>query len=179
MNWYHIILSQYKTKPQEFEDIFGFSRYDLPKVIKKDPPEFKEIEITLYRGFDVDLNKLKREGNLYILSPEKSEQGVLWFTHSLMTSPNPIEYVKGRGKYILTYPLKVQKHFQKIYLDNGDISERVPEEILDKSEPTENSSFWGGIELPPGFYFSYKTQKFIICDHPIAINPKMIVEDNS
>ena len=38
----------------------------------------------------------------------------------------------------------------------------------------ENCRFYAGIELPEGWYFSYKVQKHIVCDTPIVVSPDMI-----
>lgn len=167
MNWYK--LSQSDT----FQDWFGkeIDRIKKVKVISKDKSFYKIITLTLYRGFNANLNSLKQINGNYILSPKKSEQGVLWFSQYLKDA-------QGRGKYILEYPLEgVKKHLQKIHYSDGHVSEMVPQEILDQSKPTENSKFWAGYELPEGWLFSYKTQKFIIRTEDLIVSPNMIKRD--
>ena len=177
MSWYK--LSYKKASPIDFEGMFGKDYIkNMPKIIEKSDPQVKEQIITLYRGFDADLENVEKIDGNYILRPEKCEQGVLWFTHSLMGNIHPIEYVKGRGKYILTYPIKVKKHYHEVFFDNGSKSSSIPDEIIDLSDPFNNSKYWMGIELPDGFYFSYKTEKFIISEIPIVINTEMIQEDD-
>ena len=166
MNWFKA--SQSNT----FQDWFGeeMEKEKRRSVVSKDPPSSKNLIITLYRGFDADLNKLKRSGENYIFSPEKSEQGAIWFSRS-------INVAKGRGKYILEYPLNCIKHFQTVHFNDGSAYDDIPKEITEKSNPTENCKFFGGIELPEGWLFSYKVEKHIICTIPILIKPEMIKLD--
>ena len=163
MNWY-------KTAQNKFlEDLFGEDYSpESRKVVKKSDPYFETMTLTLYRGFDADLNTLKKVGNNYVLSPAKSEQGVLWFSQR-------IEIAKGRGQYILEYQLEgVKQHLQKIYYADGKVTETTPQEAYDQNCPTENCKFWRGYELPDGWLFSYKTQKYIICSKEIYVSPDMI-----
>lgn len=153
--------------------------FNLPKksVVRKDPPQSESHTLTLYRGFDADISKLEKRNGNYILSPHKSEQGVLWFTHDLINAYNAREYVSGRGKYILEYPLQCLKHYQRIHYNDGSHYDDIPQEISEKSEPTENCKFYRGYELPDGWFFSYKMEKFIICTIPIEVSSAMISED--
>lgn len=145
-----------------------FDNINTTEVVSKDAPSSKKITINLYRGFNGDLNKFQKDtqGN-FIFSPRKSEQGVLWFSRSL-------DVALGRGEHLLTYPLTVTKHFQKVNLSNGSSYEDVPDEILSLSKPTENCRFYGGIELPEGWLFSYKVEKHIICTKDISVATGMI-----
>jgi len=156
-----------------FEDLFGPDE-DRPTIIDTGPPRQQRYIIELYRGFDVDLSKLKRQDGYLILSPAKSEQGLIWFTHNLIRGYDPIDYVKGRGAYLLTYPLHCVRHFQEIHWSDGTTSTRVPDEILELTEPTENCRYHMGIELPHGWVFSYKTEKFIGCSVELKITPDML-----
>jgi len=173
MSWYKF------SKAINFEEMFGFPRESLPKIKSRSESKKEKYTITLYRGFDADLNNLEKIGDSYILSPEKCEQGVLWFTHSLMSDPDPLEYVKGRGKYILTFPIEVERHYKEIIWENGKVSRTIPEEIIELANPYENSKYHMGIELPDGFFFSYKTQKFIISEIPIVVRKEMIIKDET
>lgn len=117
-----------------FEDMFG--KRDKPsKVIKVDPPAKKEITLDLYRGFDADIDSLEKQGDAYILSPHKSEQGAIWFSQWLRDA-------KGRGEWILKYQLKAIKHYQRKHTDDGSYFDDIPQEILDKETPMENSNIW-------------------------------------
>ena len=143
-------------------------------AVKTDPPQSESYTLTLYRGFDADLNKLRRSNGNYILSPHKSEQGVIWFTHALINGYDPKEYISGRGQYTLEYPLVCKRHFQRVHYDDGSHYDDIPEGILAKSEPTENCRFYRGFELPEGWFFSYKMEKFIVCTIPLIVSPSML-----
>ena len=158
-------------KAQSLDDLFDFSPR---KIAKTDPPRTESYTLTLYRGFDADLEGLEKSNDGYVLSPHKSEQGVMWFTHDLIRGYDAKEYVSGRGKYLLTYPLDCLRHLQTIHYEDGSSYDTTPQEILDKSEPTENCRFHAGFELPEGWFFSYKTEKFIVCTIPISVSPGMI-----
>jgi len=174
MNWFKELKFGYKTSQSDtFQDWFGkeMDKSKGVKVVSKDKPFYKTITLTLYRGFDANIDSLKQVNGNYILSPKKSEQGVLWFSQYLRDA-------QGRGKYILEYPLEgVKKHLQKIHYSDGHESEMTPQEILDQSKPTENSKIWQGYELPEGWLFSYKTQKFIIRTEDLIVAPNMIKRD--
>jgi len=149
----------------------------LPNEIRRDPPATRPMTLTLYRGFDADLDELEKVDGGYELSPKRSEQGVLWFTHQMINGYDPIEYVTGRGKYILTYPLECTRQYQRVYYDDGEYRDDIPEEIREQTNTMENCRFYGGVELPDGWFFSYKTEKFIVCTIPIVVTPDMIKED--
>lgn len=145
------------------------------KVVKKDHPRVINITLPLYRGFDADLNKIKRnDQGLLIFSPAKSEQGLLWFTHMLIGAHDPVEYAKAHGEWLLSYPLDCRRHIERIWYDDGDYYDDIPEEIRVKSIPTENCKYYMGIELPDGWIFSYKSQKFIGCSKQLLVNMEMI-----
>ena len=172
MNWYskYSQKSFYTTPQPKLDDLFG--NETKKKEVNKDAPSTKNITLQLYRGFDADLSHLEKSGQNYILSPVKCEQGLLWFSRNIRDA-------QGRGKYILEYQLQCIKHFQTIKYNDGSSYEQVPQEILDKSNPTENSNIWQGIELPDGWFWSYKTEKHIVCSKNIVVSPNMIKLDNS
>lgn len=160
MNWY-------KKSNKALDDLFN----EPPKkTVSVDAPVAKPVTLTLYRGFDVDMSKLKRSGNGYILSPERSEQGAMWFSRNKNEAT-------GRGSHLLTYPLQCIRHIQTQHYDDGSTYDLTPQEIQDKAQPTENCRFWGGLELPDGWFFSYKTQKYIICTKPLVVTQDMISLD--
>ena len=144
------------------------------QVVKKDTSKVSDYVLELYRGFNLNLDELKKEGNYYILSPKKSEQGLIWFTHKFIVHYNPIEYAAGHGNYFLTYPLHCKKHTQTITWSDGHTTEQTPEEFQKKEVPTSNCRFYYGIELPEGWVFSYKMEKFIGCSQEIRITKDMI-----
>lgn len=157
-----------------FEDMFGDGWKNRPKVLRRDPPQAVPYTLTLYRGFNVDLDALEREGEYLVLSPKRSEQGLIWFTHNFIRGYDPIEYVKGRGEYILTYPLKCKRHIQVIHYDDGSTVDMIPQETMDKTNPYENCPFHMGIELPKGWVFSYKMEKFVGCSNKLRITRDML-----
>ena len=178
----------------KLNDIFGDDwLIDKPKrkVVERRPPDSKPITIDLYRGFVLDLDKAQREDGKIVLSPKKSEQGLMWFTHKYVSvnvagggsSPDYIEYAISSAKkhdqgdqYLLTYPLKCIKHFQTKVYDDGSTYDVIPDEILDKTIPTENCRFHMGIELPQGWVFTYKYEKFIGCGIDILIDESMLTK---
>ena len=162
MNWY---------KKSNNQDDF-FSNLKNRKIIKRDLPSVRTKMINLYRGFNIDFNKIKKENGYYILSPKKCEQGFLWFAHDLQYDVK--KYYVGRGEYVLTYPLEIKEHYETVYWDDNSTSESVPKNINDLSQPTENCKYWGKYELPNGFLFSYKTEKHIVCEIDLKINDSMI-----
>ena len=154
----------------DFEDMFG----DITprQEVKRYPPQTEYIVLTLHRGFDADLEKMERQGNDFIFRPEKCEQGVIWFSQNE-------EDAQGRGQYLMTYPLVAKRHYERVWYEDEDFLGRkyyddIPEEIREKTNPYENCRFHAGIELPEGWYFSYKVQKHIVCDTPIKVSPDMI-----
>jgi hypothetical protein len=169
---------EYQAKEKKiFIDMFGddyspeaMREREKHKVISS--PQKKSVILKLYRGF----NYLPESSNgTYTLSPQNSEQQVLWFTHNLLRNINPIEYAEGHGKYLLTYPLEVIKHFQTISYDNSNESyDVIPKEIEEKINTFENCRYYLGYELPNGWFFSYKDEKFIVCTIPIVITKNMI-----
>lgn len=152
------------------------SFFDGPKskIISVSEPKEENFVLKLYRGFDVEIDKLRKEGRFYVLSPNKSEQGLIWFTHDYIRGYDPIEYVKDRGSHILTYHLKCKKHFEEVHWDDGSTSTRTPEHIDELTNPYEDCQFYMGIELPNGWVFSYKNEKFIGCSKELKIIPDML-----
>lgn len=158
MNWLQ------KTSNDLFEDMFNTpSRQE----VRRDPPQQEPITLTLYRGFDASLNELERSGDGFILSPHKSEQGVIWFSRN-------IEDANWRGQWLLTYPLQVIKHTERVYYDDGSHSDDIPDSVHAQCSPSENCRFYGGIELPEGWFFSYKVEKHIVCSIPIRVTEDML-----
>lgn len=151
-----------------------FTNTPRREEVSTDPPTRKPLTLMLYRGFDVDLNQLQKSGNGYILSPHRSQQGAMWFTHQFISGYDPIQYVSGRGSHLLTYPLQCFKHRQVVHYNDGSTYEQIPDNIIAQTTPSENCRFYMGIELPEGWMFSYKMEKFIICTIPITVTPDMI-----
>jgi len=142
-----------------FQDMFNApSRQE----VRRDPPQQESVTLTLYHG-----SKWKELGNDLVLDPNKSEQGALWF--SLQTDD-----AKWRGPWLVTYPLKVIKHIERVYYDDGSTYDDIPKQIKNVCEPIENCRFYSGIELPEGWFFSYKVEKHIICTIPLKINRDML-----
>lgn len=177
MNWYRIICAEEQLVPtQKLPSITDdwFSDIKPHTEVRRDVPQSRSVTLTLYRGFNVDLDKLQKSGNGYLLSPAKSEQGAMWFTHKLINGYDPLRYVTGRGSHLLTYPLQCIKHYQTVHYDDGSSYEEIPEEIQSQTDGLENCRFYRGYELPNGWFFSYKTEKFIICTIPIIVTADMI-----
>lgn len=169
----------YKIGSKDFEDMFSDNSPVAKEVSRETISE--PYVLMLYRGFDFNPDKIEVRGEKYVLSPKKSEQGMMWFAHKLQnTSTSPIEYVKGRGAYILEYPLEIRKFYDLVKLDDG--RERIePPKGMDFPDPTQNQRVMCSgacYELPEGFVFSYKIEKFIGCTMDLLVDPCMIHKDN-
>jgi len=158
----------------DFEELFGSNG---PEIISISEPQQIDYTLELYRGFNVQINNLEKRGPYYILSPKKSEQGLIWFTHNLIRAYDPKEYVQGRGSHLLTYPLQCVRHLQNVKWSDGTVSTKVPEEIKELTIPTDNCQYHMGIELPLGWVFSYKHEKFVGCSIEIKITPDMLTRN--
>lgn len=131
--------------------------------------------IQLYRGFSFNPDELEQNGNDFILSPKRSEQNLIWFAHQFSNIyMNPEEFASRYGDHILIYPLQCTFYSQTVTYDDGTSTQQIPEEIGNKSIPTENCPFYRGFELPKGWFFSYKTEKHIVCDHKITVKKEWI-----
>lgn len=173
MGWY----KRANDKPQRYQDELSDwfdSTLTEPqrKEISRDAPRTEPVVLTLYRGFDADLNALQKSGNQYILNTDRSDQGVLWF--SCPNFQNNALETATRGQYLLTYPLNAVRHIETIHYSDGSTYNNIPDAIHEQAQPTENCRFHAGYELPDGWAFSYKTQKYIICFQPLRIDPGMI-----
>lgn len=180
---------QYCLENNILDDLFADTRAKIQKrgkpvkrVRKSEPFTFE-----LYRGFDANLDYLELEGDKLVLSPKQSEQGMLWFTHMFINQNHhrAKDYVKGRGKWLLTYPLQATKHYDEVTYEDGSVERATPQDIYNKAEPTENSRYYctGGmegsycLELPPGWYFTYKMEKFIGTTNKLAVPRHMITRN--
>jgi|19_taG_2_1085344.scaffolds.fasta_scaffold01192_5 hypothetical protein len=162
-------------RAQDAWDLFGDTP-PRPKLVETQPPTIIPYKLDLYRGFDADMGEIDQRDGQYVLSPRKSEQGLIWFTHKLISGYDPIEYVTGRGAFLLTYPLECVRHIERKIYDDGSHHDFIPEAILDATDPTSNSQFYLGVELPDGWIFSYKMEKFIGCNTELLVTPDMITK---
>lgn len=147
---------------------------ELTKPVSQSELNHKKDTLMLYHGFN-NLQNIKKDN--YTLDPKKSEQGVLWFTHQYQkTNSSPIEYASSKGNYLLSYPIEIDVFWFDVTQNNGNVIKKSPENMA--CDPTENCNtlcLWDKcIKLPPGFSFSYKNEKFIVCERPIHISPSMI-----
>jgi len=159
---------------QNTKDLFADFDISHRKIVEVQQPTAVPYKLKLYRGFDANLDDIHRHKNHFILSPEKSEQGLLWFTHKLISNYDALEYAKNKGNYLLTYPLDCVRHTQRKIYDDGSYRDEIPQKIQDATDPTSNSQFHMGIELPSGWIFSYKTEKFIGCSKELLITSGML-----
>ena len=144
------------------------------EIVSVGKPRQEPYVLELYRGFDVNVDKLQRRGQYFILSPKKSEQGLIWFTHNLIRGYNPKEYVRGRGSHLLVYPLHCKRHLQDVLWSDGETTTKTPDDISARTESTENCRYHMGVELPEGWVFSYKHEKFVGCSIEIEITSDML-----
>ena len=159
----------YEKAQDEFDGLFG----PVSEVVHIDPPKQELVVKTIYRGFDAEIDKIdKTPDGKFILDPKKCEQNSLWFSDRRADA-------EGRGEFILEYQLPCVKHSQKKIRDDGSSFDVVPEEIEAQTEPTENCRFHMGVELPEGWFFSYKVQKYIICTIKIEIEQGSVSKDQT
>jgi len=165
-----------------FEDMFSNDIFDVEawkqqikergKVVST-KRESEKSELFLYHGF----NKDPRSFN-YEFDPSKSEQGLLWFTHNMISMYNPYEYAASRGKYVLTYKLPIQKASDIVTYENGSNERKAPQDLVNQYDGTSNSNMrpWHDsvIVLPKNWFFTYKTEKFIGTTEKLKVNPNMI-----
>ena len=149
-------------------------------VISRWEPTRTPVTLKLYRGFHGPLRRFTRlETGEYLFDPSQNQQGVLWFTHKLIYrhSKDYIAYARQHGTHLITYPLECWRHEQIEHLADGTTRSVVPDEIEalgDTPEGAEGSRFWRGYEVPAGWFFSYKIERFICCDRELAVSPRMI-----
>jgi len=165
------------------DDMFADTAAKLKKrgsEVRRDR-QTEPYSFDLYRGFDDKEGTLQPKldaGENVILSPKQSEQGMMWFTHQFINGYNAKEYVSGRGELLLTYPLRAMKHYDNVTYEDGSAETRAPEEVQNKVQQTENSRWacFGSycLELPSGWFWSYKTEKFITTTNKITAHPSMI-----
>ena len=171
---------EYMEQNDIFDDMFAATKSKIKKRgrVVKSQRKTETYTFDLHHGSKADLNSLEKEGNNFILSPEKSEQGLLWFTHIFIRGYDPIEYAKAHGNWVLTYPLEATKHYDEVEYEDGSIESKSPEEIIEKADPLKNNRFscFGTycIELPEGWYWAYKMEKFIGTTNTVSFSPNMI-----
>jgi hypothetical protein len=165
-----------------FEDFFKETPEEKAerqrKALRKKVKEQKVSEpyqMTLYRGFNLDPNSIP---DTMVLDPTRSEQGLIWFTHIFVRGYNPVEYAKNHGTVLLTYSLACKRHSLLVDYDDGSQEVESDPEMSAKAVGHENSRFlvsWPYcIELPEGWFFTYKNEKFIGCSIPLTITKQML-----
>ena len=168
-----------ESKPprtQDAWDLFGDDDTPRWKVVERQPPTTIPYRLELYRGFDMNMNEVERRNGKLVFSPVKGEQELIWFTHKLINNYNPVEYASSRGEFLLTYQLDCVRHIERKFYDDGSYYDAIPDEILNQTNPTSDSRLHMGIELPEGWVFSYKTEKFIGCGVELLVSPEMITK---
>lgn len=154
-------------------DIFFPKKPKAAKIIDHvDSPQSRKETIVLYRGMDIRLEDF--ESNQITLSPNKSEQQVIWFSRD-------IGYATIRGReYLLTYPLEVVQHYRVVHYKDGYTLEQTPKEIVDKAQYWKDCKYnLNGIELPDGWLWSYKSDKHIVCKKQITVTKDMFSKNES
>lgn len=154
------------------DDFAKWFNQKIPEIKRVNPPIVTDYVLTLYRGF----NHLPED---MILRPELSEQGLIWFTHQFIVGYDAIQYAADHGQHLLTYKLPCKRHIQTTEYEDGSHYDGVPKDIAAKTTPVENCQFFMGIELPAGWVFSYKTEKFVGCSKPLRISADMITDSKT
>jgi len=167
---------KYLENSLDFDDLFGpGTGLDRPKKknIISTKRKSEPYSIELYHGTD----KLYKKGDDYVLDPKYSEQGLLWFTHIYINNYDPIQYAKDHGKYMVTYPLKCIKHYDEVTYEDGSKGMKAPKDI--KPDSFKNDKFRcfyfeHCLELPEGWFWTYKHEKFIGTNKSLTIKKNMI-----
>ena len=165
-----------------FNDMFGDDFFDVEDYERKikergkvvsTKREYEKGELILYHGF----TKAARSFN-YEFDPSKSEQGLLWFTHNMISMYDPYEYAANRGKYVLTYKLPIQKVSDIVTYENGSNERKASQDLVNQYDGTSNSNMLplrdSVIVLPKNWFFTYKNEKFIGTTKKLKVNPNMI-----
>lgn len=163
-----------------FNDMFDvFDVEDYKRKIKErgkvvsTKRESEKGELILYHGF----TKAARSFN-YEFDPSKSEQGLLWFTHNMISMYDPYEYAANRGKYVLTYKLPIQKASDIVTYEDGSNERKASQDLVNQYDGTSNSNMLplrdSVIVLPKNWFFTYKNEKFIGTTKKLKVNPNMI-----
>ena len=163
---------------------FDFDVEDHGKIIDK-KYKTEDIKLVLYRGlrnlFDNKEHnpELVTHGDDYMLMVDKYPDKLIWFTD------NPDFASKYNGWGLIEYVLPVKKHTKIITYEDGHKSneniyggEQVESAYgrgLIEVDPYSNSHLYRGIELPDHWYWSYKTQKHIVCDTDLIIPKEDII----
>jgi len=160
-----------------FDDDFDISQWR--EKIKRRGKEVQRKRITqpdvlvVYHGFNVDPASID-----YTFDPSKSEQGLLWFTHKYVRGHDYRDYAKGKGGYVLQYPLQIQRHTDIVTYENGSQENKIPEDLFNQIDSTSNGRFMGDfdnvMELPQGWFFTYKYEKFIGTNQVLKVKPEQI-----
>lgn len=151
------------------------------KPIKHTEYGHEYIIITLYRGVNDKNELIDNRNGTYTLKNEHEgrDNNFIWFSRNK-------QFTEGYASHaLITYPLKVANHFKLITYADGTTKKETlfinkvksaydgRGEIEDNT--TEDWPKYGNIELPDNWYFSYKTQKHIVCGTDLII-PKINVK---
>lgn len=136
----------------------------MSKIVKRYPPKIEIAKIRLYLG--IDMKNLNKKDSKYIVTV-----GNKGFTHDLISDYDPIDYAGAQGDLLLTYPLRVKKHTQRVQLEDGSTKENIPSDIKEKAEKPQ-SAYYLGYELPQGWYFG--RDNLIFHRGPIIVSEDML-----
>jgi len=171
--------STFKSFLENWDDFFDVDAWQAERDARGEvvdrQPNSERGQLRLYHGFNRDPQTFN-----YEFDPSKSEQGMLWFTHNMIRGYDPYEYASSKGRFVLTYILDIEKRSEKVTYQNGKSEYIVPEDMRELAIPTSNSrymvSFDHLIVLPEGWFFTYKTEKFIGTTQIIHASPSMVSE---
>jgi hypothetical protein len=142
------------------------------------------ITIPLYRGIRNKIELIKHQDG-YILDNTIYPDNAIWFTKDKNFADN------YNNDAIVTYNLELAKHsIIKIYSDgfseeksiygddviavfnHTDVGVSIGDSIA--SDISNDWPFYGSLELPDYWYFSYKVQKHIVCKTKLHLSKNMI-----
>jgi hypothetical protein len=145
---------------------------------RKQISERKVVEpyrMPLYRGMNLDISSLPET---ITLDPGRSEQGMIWFTHPHIRGYDPVEYAENHGTVVLTYPIDCTTYSVRIRYDDGSEEKVADPEKKALADPLSNCRYMASwdtvIELPEGFVFTYKMEKFVGCTIPLKVSRNML-----
>jgi hypothetical protein len=176
MFWYR------KAAIDDLDEWFAESKEEVERRARRKRMSEERVTepyvITLYRG----MNLPAQLPSTLRLDPSRSEQGMLWFAHSHVRGYDPVEYAMGHGNTLLTYPLGAKRHYLLAKFDDGTEEAEVDRSCAGQAEDTLNTRFLVSfpycIELPEGWVFTYKHEKFIGCLIPITVSGNMLSRDH-
>ena len=170
-----------KDYQSDVKDALDFYKRRETRQLVSTQRKSEQSVITCWRGFDersLERDTIEQGNGYRVLHGKSAMENILWFTHSLQGSVEPEEYARSHAQdYLVTYPLRVTKHFDLVTYSDGKTEQKIPEEMLkiDGSQKSRFLPLMGKVyEVPEGWFFTWQVQKHLGCSVPLKIMDSMI-----